>query len=143
MPGDLALYVGLNAGGLESLRALDDLEFDGLAFLEIAVAIPLNRTEVNEDVVTVLARDESVTLFRAEPLYGSLGPGQLQLTPFRCFVVTFFRRNCSIDKAVLAVPPGRKHIKVKIRRRLQVCALFGLSGSYDAGTMSWRGNECE
>src|SRR5882757_5713186 len=54
--------------GLRSLRTIDDLEFDLLAFLERAESRALNRREVHEDVITALALDESVALRVVEPL---------------------------------------------------------------------------
>ena len=65
-PGWLA---GLrDVAGLRSLRTVDNLEFDLLAFLERPEAGALNRGEVHEHVVAPLALNESVALCVIEPL---------------------------------------------------------------------------
>src|SRR4029078_6193318 len=62
-----------------------DLELDGLALLEVAVARALDRAEMHEDVWAVRLGDEAVALLRAEPLHGagrhegSLLPGGVHL----------------------------------------------------------------
>src|SRR5690349_339969 len=50
------------------LAAGTGVELDPLALLEGAVAVALDRRVVDEHVVTLLARDETVTLFRIEEL---------------------------------------------------------------------------
>ena len=54
--------------GLGSLRTVDNLEFDLLAFLEGPEAGTLNRGEVHEDVVASFALDEAITFSVVEPL---------------------------------------------------------------------------
>lgn len=54
-----------------TLLAPADLELDGLTFVEALVAIALDSGEVNEDVITLLTRDEAVTLFSVEELNGT------------------------------------------------------------------------
>src|SRR4029453_14598556 len=53
---------------LWSLRTINDLKFDLLAFFERAKAGTLNRREVHEHVVAALTFNESVTLRVVEPL---------------------------------------------------------------------------
>src|SRR5688572_8703014 len=54
--------------GLGSLRTVDYLEFDLLAFLEGPEAGPLNRGEVHEHIVASFALDEAITFSVVEPL---------------------------------------------------------------------------
>src|SRR5690242_20129564 len=58
-----------DVAGLRSLRTVDDLEFDLLAFLERSEAGALNRGEVHEHVVASLALYESVPLCVVKPLH--------------------------------------------------------------------------
>src|SRR6266540_3612448 len=58
--------------GLWSLLALRDLKLDSLPLFKRAVAVHLDRAVVDEDVRTVLDRDEAVPLLRVEPLDGAL-----------------------------------------------------------------------
>ena len=57
-----------DVSSLRSLGTVDDLELDRLAFFERPEAGALNRREVNEDVVTSFALDETVTFRVVEPL---------------------------------------------------------------------------
>src|ERR1700761_5611122 len=60
---------------LVSLRApvaLRDLELHPLALFEGAVAIRLDRGEVDENVLTTVYGDKAVSLVRVEPLDGAL-----------------------------------------------------------------------
>ena len=57
-----------DVAGLGSLRTVDNLEFDLLAFLQGPEAGPLNRGEVHEDVVASFALDEAITFSVVEPL---------------------------------------------------------------------------
>src|SRR6266571_1410382 len=63
----------VDVGRLESLRALGDLELDGLALLESLVPFALDGGEVDEDVRSILLLDESVPLAVIEPLHFSPG----------------------------------------------------------------------
>src|SRR5690349_24136617 len=55
-----------------TLLAASDVELDALAFLEGLVAIGLDRGEVDEHVVALFARNESVALVRVEKRDGPL-----------------------------------------------------------------------
>jgi hypothetical protein len=57
---------------LPALGALDDVELNGLTFLEAAEAPRLDGRVVNEYVFAVLAADEAVALRVIEPLNCSL-----------------------------------------------------------------------
>ena len=57
-----------DVAGLRSLRTVNDLEFDLLAFLERPEAGTLNRGKVHENVVATLAFDETVPLRVVKPL---------------------------------------------------------------------------
>ena len=58
-----------NVCGLRAACALDDVEFDILTLIERLEPFILDRREVDEHIVAVLASDESVSLFCAEPFY--------------------------------------------------------------------------
>src|SRR5258708_30319568 len=53
---------------LLALTTLCDVELDALALVEGLVSVTLDCGEVNEHVVTLLAGDEAVTLFRIKEL---------------------------------------------------------------------------
>ncbi len=55
-----------------AFTALRRVELDTLTFLKGFVPLTLDGREVNEDVVTLLARDEAVTLFGIEELNRAL-----------------------------------------------------------------------
>ena len=61
----------LNVFGLQSLGAGDDLKLDGLAFLQAAEALGLNRRVMDEDIVSVLPADETKTFRVVKPLHCS------------------------------------------------------------------------
>src|SRR5579885_1150923 len=63
---------GLNVGGLQALRAADNLKFDRLAVVQAAVSICLNGGEMDENVLSGLALDESKAFAGIEPLHCSL-----------------------------------------------------------------------
>src|SRR5436305_14988004 len=60
----------LDAVGLGTLGALDDLELHPLVLVEGPVAVGLDRRVVDEDVLTVVHGDEAVALLVVEPLHG-------------------------------------------------------------------------
>ena len=62
----------LNVGSLQALGAADNLEFNGLALVKRAVAVRLNGGEMDENVLTALALDETKTLGGVKPLHCSL-----------------------------------------------------------------------
>src|SRR5690348_12272570 len=61
----------LHGVGLKALLALDDGEGHLLAFLQALEARALDRTEVDEHVLAVLAADEAEALGIVEPLDGT------------------------------------------------------------------------
>jgi hypothetical protein len=61
-----------DVGGLKALGALDHFEFDGRAFLEIAIAVSLDGGIVDKNVFTLAPLDEAVPLCGIEPLDSSL-----------------------------------------------------------------------
>jgi len=56
-----------HVGGLRSLGALLNREFDLLAFFKIAESITLDSGEVDENVRAAIASDEAITLGTIEP----------------------------------------------------------------------------
>jgi len=58
----------LNVGSLQALRALDDLEFNGLPLVEGAIAVSLYGGEMDENVLAALTLDETKALAGVEPL---------------------------------------------------------------------------
>jgi hypothetical protein len=65
-----------DAFGLETLRSLLDLKFDGLPFVEGLITLGLDGREMHEDVLTGLALYESIALGGVEPLDGTLFSAQ-------------------------------------------------------------------
>src|SRR6266852_120163 len=63
---------GLDVRGLQALGALGDFEFNRLAIIQRLVAISHDRGEMDENVLTALALDESKALAGIEPLHCSL-----------------------------------------------------------------------
>ena len=63
---------GLDVRGLQALGALGHFEFNRLAIVQRLVAISHDRGEMDENVLTALALDESKALARVEPLHCSL-----------------------------------------------------------------------
>jgi len=61
----------LDVLGLPALRTLDYVELHLLAFLQAAESAGLNRGEVYEYILAVLAADKSITLGVVKPLYCS------------------------------------------------------------------------
>ena len=61
-----------NVLGLVALLAPSDFELDALTFVQALVAVALDGGEVNEDVVTLLSRDEAEAFVCVEELYGPL-----------------------------------------------------------------------
>jgi hypothetical protein len=62
---------GLYVLRLPALGALDYIELDLLTFLQAAEAVWLDGGEVNENVLAVLAADETIALGIVKPLYCS------------------------------------------------------------------------
>jgi len=60
-----------DVGGLRSFLAFADFEFDCVAFLQALVAFGGDGAVVDEDVRSIRAPDEAVTLGVIEPLDGS------------------------------------------------------------------------
>jgi hypothetical protein len=63
---------GLDVRGLQTLGALGDFEFNRLAIIQRLVAISHDRGEMDENVLSTLALDESKALAGIEPLHCSL-----------------------------------------------------------------------
>jgi hypothetical protein len=62
----------LNVGSLQTLGAADNLEFNGLTLIERAIAVRLNRGEMDENVLAALALDETKAFAGVKPLHCSL-----------------------------------------------------------------------
>jgi hypothetical protein len=62
----------LNVGSLQALGAADNLEFNGLSLIERAIAVRLNRGEMDEYVLTRLALNKTKSLAGVKPLHCSL-----------------------------------------------------------------------
>src|SRR4051812_48011547 len=78
---------------LFALAAGADVELDGLAFLEGAVAGALDRREVHEHVGPVLTGDEAVALLRVEPFHTACSQ---RLAPLQVHVREAPRRRPAI-----------------------------------------------
>ena len=57
---------------LEALRAFQQIELDGLTFIQRAVAVLLDGREMHEHILAGGALDESVSLRPVEPLHSTL-----------------------------------------------------------------------
>ena len=77
---------GLYVRGLQALGALGHFEFNRLAIVQRLVAISHDRGEMDENVLTALALDETEALAGIEPLHCSLF--------FAHFFTLFFDRFC-------------------------------------------------
>ena len=62
----------LNVRGLQALGAADDFELDRLAVVQRAIAIRLDRGEMDENVLPGLALDEAIAFAGVEPLHCTL-----------------------------------------------------------------------
>ena len=69
---DHAYLEGLDVRGLQALGTLGDFEFNRLAIIQRLVAISHNCGEVDENVLSTLALDESKALAGIEPLHCTL-----------------------------------------------------------------------
>jgi hypothetical protein len=69
---DHAYLEGLDVRGLQALGTLGDFEFNRLAIIQRLVAISHDCGEVDENVLSTLALDESKALAGIEPLHCSL-----------------------------------------------------------------------
>jgi NADH:ubiquinone oxidoreductase subunit K len=58
-----------NLIGLRAFSALNDVELYFIAFFEAFVAFALDGAVVNEDVCSIIAAEEAITLRIVEPLY--------------------------------------------------------------------------
>src|ERR1700690_3175446 len=68
---------------LEALRSFEQIELDGLAFIQRAIAILLNGGEMHEDILARGALDEPVSLRPVEPLHSPLLSHKKLLSPYR------------------------------------------------------------
>ena len=62
----------LYVGGLWPFWSLHNFEFHCIAFLQCAVPVTNDRRIVDENIRTILAADEAVSLRIVEPFHGSL-----------------------------------------------------------------------
>src|SRR5258707_11102735 len=81
----------LDVLGLPALRAFDHVELHLLTFLEAAESTGLNRGEVHEYILPVLAADETITLSVVKPLYCSCFHGVALFLLLRCCAEIFRR----------------------------------------------------
>ncbi len=83
-----ALGLSVHVGGVESLVASLDIEFDFLTFSECLEAVHRDRREVNEDVFTTFLFNEAIALRVIEPLHFSSGHWNClrHLIPVRAYI---------------------------------------------------------
>ena len=72
---------------LQALRAARDFEFNRLAFVQRLVSLRLNGGEMDENVLTRLALDESKSLTSVEPLHCSFFSHLFTHFSFKLFVL--------------------------------------------------------
>ena len=80
-----------NINGLRALRALHDLEGDAVAFFQRPISLSHNPGVVDEDIGSIFAADEPVTLRVVEPFYCA---AQLTFFPF---VSVLFRTSVFLE----------------------------------------------
>ena len=68
-PSDAGLC---DVGGLGTFRALNDLKFDGISFLQRSIPVSSDCRIMDENVWAVIAPDEAVPFRIVKPLHGSL-----------------------------------------------------------------------
>ena len=112
-----------DVGGLKALGALDHFEFDGRAFLEIAIPVSLDGGIVDKNVFTLAALDEAVPLGGVEPLDSSL----LSIAAHVYFCSFKFDAVCS---------PGPLRLKIKRPRALPAALHFDAKGTTRATNAS-------
>jgi hypothetical protein len=61
-----------DVGCLGTFRSLDNLKFDGVSFLQRAIAIANNCGVMNKHIRSIFSSDEAVSFRVIEPLYRSL-----------------------------------------------------------------------
>lgn len=66
---DLSFLNLHNINGLQALRALNDLEIHGVPFFQRPISLSHNPGVVDEDIWSIFAADEPVTLRVVEPFY--------------------------------------------------------------------------
>jgi len=84
------MWARLCSGDVFSLiafRALLDLEFDHLAFVQCLVSVHLNGGEVNEHVFARLALDETIAFGSVKPFHYTLFSAQLLDSSFGTFAI--------------------------------------------------------
>ena len=84
---------------LPALRAFYNVELNLLTFLQTAEAVGLNGGEVNENVLAVLAADETIALGVVKPLYCSCFHG-VACVPLVLKYALNFRRKLQAGHAV-------------------------------------------
>jgi hypothetical protein len=92
----------LNVGSLRALRAADNLEFNGLSLVEGAVAVRLDRGEMDENVLAALALDETKALAGVKPLYCTLFFQDVFLFKLKAIWCTFSGSHFRGDRASFA-----------------------------------------
>src|SRR6266849_6430615 len=85
---------GLDVRGLQALGAFGDFEFNRLAIIQRLVAISHDRGEMDENVLSTLALDESKALAGIEPLHCTL---------FFTHLLLLF----SVDRVAITLESGR------------------------------------
>src|SRR5215469_5971542 len=77
---------------LKAFGPLQQVELDGLTFVQCAVAIFLNRREVDENVLARRPLDESISFCPVKPLYRTLLSHRKLLSPLVIEFARFFAR---------------------------------------------------
>jgi hypothetical protein len=81
----------LNVGSLQALGAADNLEFNGLALVERAIAVRLDGGEMDENVLASLALDETKALAGVKPLDCTLFFHKCSFSKLKLSDALFFR----------------------------------------------------
>ena len=112
----------LYVGSLQALGATHDLELNGLALIERAIAVGLNRREMDENVLAALALDESKALAGVKPLHCSLFFHRCVSFKDKSYLMLFFRRPLR-GTGRLSLIPDTAVKRVGNKKRPQVLSL--------------------
>jgi hypothetical protein len=115
----------LNVGSLQALGAADNLEFNGLTLIERAIAVRLNGGEMDENVLTRLALDETKTLAGVKPLHCSLFFHRCVSFNYKSYLVHSFTGDLVGSRASFADSPDTavKRVGNKKGRKLNPATL--------------------
>ena len=102
----------LNVLSLEAFGAFEHVELDGLAFLQAAESTGLDRAEMHENVLAILAADKPKTLSVVEPLNCYLFHDVLLYLFFSVFCAEKFEALWSGCRGWLSAGPAQNGFQI-------------------------------